>query len=95
MSTHDKKLHVFIKYVEIGNIKKKKKYINYKLFCNHIDSITLSSMNYNSSGKKGEIKDKIYVYRNRYLNKKKIIYSEKIKCFIQQEIEMFLKIIKI
>ena len=71
VSTHDKKLHVFIKYVEIGNIKKKKKYINYKLFCNHIDSITLSSMNYNSSGKKGEIKDKIYVYRNRYLNKKK------------------------
>ena len=28
-------------------------------------------MNYNSSGKKGERKEKIYVYRNRYLNKKK------------------------
>ena len=71
VSTQDKKLHVFIKYVEIGNIKKQKKNLNNKLFCKHIDSITIFSMNYNSSGKKGEIKEKIYVYRNRYLSKKK------------------------
>ena len=71
VSTQDKKLHVFIKYVEITNFKKQKTNINNKLFCNHIDSITFFSMNYNSSGKKGERKEKIYVYRNRYLNKKK------------------------
>ena len=71
VSTQDKKLNVFIKYVEIGNIKKQKTNLNYKLFSSHIDSITLSSKKYNSSGKKGEIKEKIYVYRNRYLNKKK------------------------
>ena len=71
VSTQDKKLNVFIKYVEIGDIKKQRTNLNNKLFCNHIDSITFSNMNYNSSGKKSEIKEKIYVYRNRYLNKRK------------------------
>ena len=46
--TKDKRLHVFIKYVESGNnlIKRNKKFYR-KLISSHIDSITLRTQNYN------------------------------------------------
>ena len=64
VSTQDNKLHVFIKYVELGDIPKKyKKTLYNNLTYEHIDSINLSG--------KSLIKEKIFVYRNNKLNKKK------------------------